>query len=47
MIDRNMSCKLKVVVHFLLILYNQLHNTTILFGKDKINKKKLCDMFVQ
>ena len=34
-----MSCKLEVVVHFLLILYIQLHDTKILFGKDKINKK--------
>ena len=47
MIDRNMSCKLIVVVHFLLILYIQLHNTKILYGKDKINKQRLCDMFVQ
>ena len=39
MIDRNMSCKHKVVVHFLLILYNQLHDTKILFAKDKIKKK--------
>ena len=47
LINRNMSCKLKVVVHFLLILYNQLYDTKILFGKDKIKKKKLCDMFVR